>query len=880
MADDFRTIQFQGKEVRSNQYIQVPNGQAALDSVQQYEVKGLQTAQQALERRNALVNNQAQVLDQVTRNNEQLALTQTNARNETELRNSEMYGRQKLGNEKLESDWALEIQRLNMTNEFEARRQELAFQEQESRSLSRLGEALVSFSGTLATSYAADLKKKRDKDAATGAIRFGLGISAEEEAKAKAKVDLSQQIRLVNQGQGEAFAQALDKQGKPNDATRVRSSNPNVLYGQSEARIITAASNLGDLLRNTHAEALSSGKLRLGDPEYDVAARLILQQAAKTFLIEHQLLNENPMLLKKYFFDSYVAESASVMKQANAENRQYVLKSRQLLAEGQGQLAFDKMGTDPNEVTKVVNQTINLNGANVEEGLTTLFKNTSLLVSSRSNRAPLDNLMKDPRMQFLQGEYAKVIDTYQERGAALVDKQNREQSESIFGAFQAAMTSANADQVPALKQQYSGLLQTLPAQYSGPLLERISKYKIADAGVVRNTIDAITEYTPIAQIPAAIAQLKAKGGLPNSVIKELDDLQAKYAKALSPGIQQLLEQAKRSIVSAQPAAQGAGKGMNVGYKEGLDAVIKNRQDELERRTKIAAMRPGFSEDGYRRWLQESNQDLLKDPIKADQYGRFPELTKGLRQNPTSSTIPLILNKGQKYAYFTDPSARKRVLKGEFGWINGEKSILLTPLEVFEADLDHSEGKPWSPLIKQLAARARQTPEAFVTIQARNLGGKGSLTPPKDIRTTPRYIQGTNNGARVEYSFAHSTALSAGFSDRGAKWFAQSMLDESSGNPNKVHDDGTGFGLFGHRLSRKDALVKYAAAQGLPVNDPVVQMNFTVNEIKTRYRTIWDVLRSANPTTNQLVTASKKYFRYHKSLHGQRQTSLINRLGSN
>jgi hypothetical protein len=303
-----------------------------------------------------------------------------------------------------------------MTNEFEARRQELAFKEQESRSLSRLGEALVSFSGTLATSYAADLKKKRDADAATGTVRYGLGFSDDEYAKAK--VDLSQQTRLVNQGQGEAFAQALDKQGKPNDATRVRSSNPNVLYGQSEARIITAASNLGDLLRNTHAEALASGKLKLGDPEYDVAARLILQQAAKTFLIEQKLLGENPMLLKKYFFDSYVSESASVMKQANAENRQYVLKSRQLLAEGQGQLAFDKMGSDPKEVTKVVSQTINLNGANFEEGLTTLFKNTALLASSRSNRAPLDNLMKDPNMQFLQGEYSKWVDTYQERGAA------------------------------------------------------------------------------------------------------------------------------------------------------------------------------------------------------------------------------------------------------------------------------------------------------------------------------------------------------------------------------------------------------------------------------------------------------------------------------
>ena len=878
MADDFRTIQFQGKEVRSNQYIQVPSGQNALDSVQQYEARGLQTAQQALERRNALVNNQAQVLDQVTRNNEQLALTQTNARNEAELRNSEMYGRQKLGNEKLESDWALEIQRLNMTNEFEARRQELAFKEQESRSLSRLGEALISFSGTLATSYATDLKKKRDSDAATGLLGDIFNVSDAEISKAK--VDFSQQTRLVNQGQGELFAQSLDKNGKPNDAARVRASNPNVLYGKSEARILTAANGIGDLLRNALAEAKSSGKLVLGDPEYDVAARSILQQATKTYLIQQNLLGENPMLLKKYFAESYISESASVMKQSNAENRQYVLTSRKLLAEGQGQLAFEKMGSDPNEVTKVVNQTINLNGANVEEGLSTLFKNTSLLASSKGNRAPLDNLMKDPNMQFLQGEYSKWVENYQEKGAAAVDKQNREQSESIFGAFQAAMTSANPDQVPALKQQYSGLLQTLPAQYSGPLLERVSRYKIADAGVVRNTIDAITEYTPIAQIPAAIAQLKAKGGLPNSVIKELDDLQAKYAKALTPGATQLLEQAQRSIVNAQPAAQGAGKGMNVGYKEGLDAVIKNRQDELERRTKVYWSRPGASEDGYKRWLQESNQDLLKDPIKADNYGRFPELTKGLQQNPSSSRVPIILNKGQQFAYYTEPSARKRVLKGEFGWINGEKSILLTPLEVQEADLDHSEGKPWSPLIEQLATRARQSPEAFVTIQARNLGGKGALTPPKNIRTTPRYIQGTNNGARVEYSFAHSTALSAGFSDRGAKWFAQSMLDESSGDPNKVHDSGTGFGLFGHRLSRKDALVKYAATQGLPANDPVVQMNFTINEIKTSYRTIWDTLRAANPTTNQLITASQDYFRYHKSLYDQRQTSLINRLGSN
>jgi hypothetical protein len=106
-----------------------------------------------------------------------------------------------------------------------------------------------------------------------------------------------------------------------------------------------------------------------------------------------------------------------------------------------------------------------------------------------------------------------------------------------------------------------------------------------------------------------------------------------------------------------------------------------------------------------------------------------------------------------------------------------------------------------------------------------------------------------------------------------------MMDESKGDATAVHDEGTGLGLFGHRLSRREALIQFARARGKSPTDGLTQLQFAVNEIKTGYPGIWSVITSRNPTRNQLWQASKDWLRFNPSVYDQRQRSLFNALGN-
>ena len=98
-------------------------------------------------------------------------------------------------------------------------------------------------------------------------------------------------------------------------------------------------------------------------------------------------------------------------------------------------------------------------------------------------------------------------------------------------------------------------------------------------------------------------------------------------------------------------------------------------------------------------------------------------------------------------------------------------------------------------------------------------------------------------------------LQAGLSPRGATWLATNMMDESSGDPTSVHDGGEGYGLFGHQGTRLTALRAYAASKGKDISDAHAQMQFALDEIRTRYRAVWETITAPNPSLNDLWRAS-------------------------
>ena len=140
--------------------------------------------------------------------------------------------------------------------------------------------------------------------------------------------------------------------------------------------------------------------------------------------------------------------------------------------------------------------------------------------------------------------------------------------------------------------------------------------------------------------------------------------------------------------------------------------------------------------------------------------------------------------------------------------------------------------------------------------------------------------------RVSQQDAMDFAINQGLSRRGAIWFSHVMIAESGGNPKAEHDrdengEPTGYGLFAHRLSRRDALFAFAQEQGKDKSDPTVQMQFAMSELRAykdhpQFGHVWAAITAANPSDKQLVAAQKSWM-HHRSLHEKRKQALIDDL---
>ena len=882
MAQEFRTVEYQGQRAERQGYIAAPSGQTALDANADYQQRQIVRAQEGVNQANQMALRNNERLDAAAIDNQKLVAAQSSARNEAVLRSTQMLGEQRLRNMQMRDGWQSEIERLRLTHQTMRDELNIRLSSQQTESLTQLGANIAQFSTTLWKSQAEGINKRNQEVQAQGLMDelMGFGSTTIQDLS---KVDVSQYQRLARQGESALVANQLDQNGRPVDATRIRSDNPFYLYGRSEGQVLKAQGELPAYLTKVVEQAQDSGMLTKGDPNADVALGVILNTAARKFFIEKGLTGVSAPVVAKYMGDTLIRTQAQLTKQFNAENRAFVKDAQEKVALGQAQLAFDTIGQNPAEAAKNISQIINASGT---EGLNKLFRGFVLQANQTGNRAPLDNLMMDPRMSFMYGDYSQFQQQWQETAARNADKANKEYAARIEGSFLAKLSESNPGDVPALREEFTALARTLPIELAGPLLEKIGKTSIADASSATTALDDLIELTPPAQLPAAIARFKAENPtLPNSVVQKADKALKAFEKSMTPEAQQALEEAQSLILGTIDPKTTALRKINPTADQQINAIVKARQAEMERRTKTYWQLPGASIDGFRNWIQQRNQDLIKKPITADGNGNFPELGLRAKPTPTSSAVPVStsLYKGRNVTFFTSQIARTKLLEGHYGRVNATKALLLTPNEVISASTSYEAGNGFPSLVKQLAGRAGMTPEALLMNQAALYKMSGKLTPPADVRQTPAYQQGTSNGQMVKPDYARSFALSSGLSQRGATWFATVIQDESGGNPNALHDSDaqgnpTGFGLFGHRNSRRQALFAFAKQRGMPPSDPTTQMEFAVHEMKTSYPSVWRRVSSANPTTNQLWTAMKDWLRFSETVHTQRYNSLLNALG--
>jgi hypothetical protein len=865
--------------------MQLPDGTRQLAEASEYESRQLARAQEGVNLKNQMALRNNERLDQVALENKRLVIAQQSASNEAALQAQRMYGQQQLENTKLSDGWRLEVERLRMTQKALRDEANIQIKSQEAESLTQFGQALVNFSSVLFQRKAEDTNKKNKDLQAQGLMDELLGFGSTDVSDLY-KVDQVQRSRLAAQAESSLIAGELEKTGKPNEATNIRANNPFYLYGRQEGQILKSSGELDAHLRNVVRQAEQSGLLNKGDTNADLKLATILNTATRQFFIEKGLTDLPPALVAKYFGDTLLSSQAGISKEWNAANKKFVQDTRKSLAHGQLIIGFDAMGKDPAEARKHVDQILNVYDGDYR-GIDEAFKVLASEALKTGNRTPLDNFMLDPRTQRVAADYSQFQYNWQEQAARKAEKQQGELKDAIWGGFLnelQGVTSANA--LNEIKSRWVAQAEALPLDLSGPLKQQINGFRPSDLTGAQIAYDSIMQNTPPDQLPGALERFKAQHpDLPYEFRQRLEKAAdaVKAAVLDNPEIKQLFEEAKLSIVNQLDPKSAARRKMDAAYAEKEQAVVRRRRLELERRFKVWVQRPGATPDGFREWLQNSNRDLLGKPITDDGSGRFMELVTQVAPRPSSSEVPSLpkivipATKRQVVSYIS-AEARSKLIDGRYGRINSAASLMTTPNEIQEWANQYESGNGINQTLQKLAARAGIPPISLLETQAQIYGMQGRIQHPTNYQRTPDYQRGTNNGTSVEPNFARSTALQYGLSARGATWFATNMMDESKGDPSAIHDGGTGLGLFGHRLGRRDALKQFAASQGTSPTDPFTQIQFSLQEIKTKYPHVWTVVSAPNPTTNQLWRASIDWLGFNQSVYAHRFNSLRRALG--
>lgn len=104
------------------------------------------------------------------------------------------------------------------------------------------------------------------------------------------------------------------------------------------------------------------------------------------------------------------------------------------------------------------------------------------------------------------------------------------------------------------------------------------------------------------------------------------------------------------------------------------------------------------------------------------------------------------------------------------------------------------------------------------------------------------------------------------------------IQESNLNHTTIHDNNTGYGLFGHRLDRKDALLNYIKGKD---NEFTAQLDFAMMDLISNYSSTYQKMLNANSAKEAAIIFSKEYERPHKlfAKNNQRAYNAENIMGN-
>ena len=882
MAREFRTVQYRGRQSLPEANTQLPDLSRNLETTNQYEQGKLRNLQESLTLSNNLVNRNTERLDALALEQQRAAISQASARNQAALQQANIYGQQKLRNEKLADDWTNEIYRLQTVQQAEKNRLKAQLKSQELESLTQFGAQLVQFSETLWKQQAQEINRKNEELQAQGVIDALLTPNYE----GLFRQDQIQNLTLAKNAELQLMADELERAGRPNEAANLRSANPFYLYGLQEGITINASGKFRQEIDRAVQLAHEQGILKFGDTNYDAKLQALIQDQSRRFIAANGLTGINPNVLTKYFANAFIEGQTGITKQYNSQNNKVVKEEQLSAALGNFNLAMPAISEDPAEAAKNLDFLEAAAGSNRTQARGEAFNAAASYAQATGDRKALDNLMLDPRMQEFQDEYLKFDRQFQEQAAREAEKAQKELAEGIWGGFLLQVNQDGFDvrNLNSVRAQYIEQVMGagLPVAIQGELINKLQDFGMNDLSSAQNALDALRASTPLDALPQTLRDFANDQRNPPALRQQAAKEAEAYGKANEPEwLKAELLGIRARVRSLAPKDTKWNSQLYPNYTKTLDDMVQRRMAILDQRIKTWMAQPGVKNaDTFREWIEGKNLDIVKRPIEVDANGNFLELPRREERTSASSVMPLgkiRFPDGREYTPFL--GARDRLLSGAYGRINIANSVVMNPNEVISWANQYESGNGINPTLQSLAARIGVPPLQLLEDQAKKFKMQGGIKHPSNYQSTEHARRGIPGGTRVTPDFARTFAIQAGLSDRGATWLVTNMMDESKGDATAVHDEGTGLGLFGHRLSRREALIQFARARGKSPTDGLTQLQFAVNEIKTGYPGIWSVITSRNPTRNQLWQASKDWLRFNPRVYDQRQRSLFNALGN-
>ena len=865
MANEFRTVQYRGSDVQRNAYVGVPNGQQALDSDINYQSKQLQRSSEALLQQEAATIQNNKRIDAISLDNQRLQLEAMNSRNNAVLKNEQLFGEQRLNNMKLREDQSQQIRELQIVHKQKSDELKLINQRQENESITQFGAQMLQFSKTLWEQNVKEQQKKAEEMSAQATIDYALNPNLGE----LLRVDQAKYGRLAKQGEASLLAAQLEKQGLPNDAARIRANNPFYLHTMQEMAALTSVQELPQYLHNVVQEAHKKGTLVWRDGDYSMKLQMIQYDALKVFLTEKGLSKMNPVIVARYLQGPMLDALSGVSKQFNAENNKLTKEGAKNQAIGAALAAFPTL-SDPVTADLHIQEIFQQGGGEsaVREFLEGAFAQARL----SENNSPIVTLMQNERMQPYLGLFAEFDHRRIREAEATLKQKNQETYNHAVSEFKIQVSEANPADIPRLRDQalekYQGVLA--PEHYV-QFMDMVKATKMTDAGFLQTRVgDAISSGR------TAIGNMLRN---PNITSEQKQELQKAYDEAnklvMSEQHKEILQHAQ-NLVLGRPATKlkSSGKLMNPLYAKSIDAVIKQRQDKLQQIAEQWLINnPGASVKDFQTHMAAQTA-LTESEIVVDQHGRIPELGVAATIPDASRSVPpnsRVAYKGRQVTFMLNTATRAAVMRGDYGWIDGGNSVLVTEDEIRKADDQFRDTGIYPPLIYSLSTITRSAnPTAFLESQARLHGGSGTASPPPTQTAGGPQTNVGQPGTPITRAHSQRLALNAGLSQRGAIWFASNIFSESGGDPTKTHDSGAGYGLFGHQGSRLAALRARAVQRGVDISDANMQAQFALEEVKAQ-KAVWDIVSAPNPSLNDLYRASKLFFGFdeeHKAGDGR------------